>query len=98
MKFQIAASNSQYGPFNFVGPDGTADTFFTTSGASLSQFDGMRYLKYKAFLSTNNVAVTPSLSSVQRVFQRHLVRLGDDASRSTRRPARSAAPRASPQH
>jgi hypothetical protein len=68
LKFQIAASNSQYGPFNFVGPDGTANTFFTTSGASLSQFDGMRYLKYKALLSTNSVSVTPSLSSVSVCF------------------------------
>ena len=68
MKFQIAASNSQYGPFNFVGPDGTANTFFTTSGASLSQFDGMRYVKYKAFLSTNSSSVTPSLSSVSVCF------------------------------
>jgi hypothetical protein len=68
VKFQIAASNSQYGPFNFVGPDGTASTFFTTSGASLSQFDGMRYLKYEAFLSTNSSSVTPSLSSVSVCF------------------------------
>ena len=68
VKFQIAASNSQYGPFNFVGPDGTANTFFTTSGASLSQFNGMRYVKYKAFLSTNSSSVTPSLSSVSVCF------------------------------
>src|SRR5438874_8094511 len=68
VKFQIAASNSQYGPFNFVGPDGTANTFFTTSGASLSQFDAMRYVKYKAFLSTNSGSVTPSLSSVSVCF------------------------------
>jgi hypothetical protein len=70
VKFQLAGSNSQYGPFNFVGPDGTASTFFTTSGASLSpQFDGFRYLKYKAFLSTTNSSVTPTLSSVQVCFQ-----------------------------
>ena len=68
VKFQIAASNSRYGPFNFVGPDGTANTYFTTSGASLSQFNGMRYVKYKAFLSTNSSSVTPSLSSVSVCF------------------------------
>ncbi|HEU5108002.1 MAG TPA: carboxypeptidase-like regulatory domain-containing protein, partial [Micromonosporaceae bacterium] len=39
LSFQVAASNSSTGPFNFVGPDGTAGTFFTTSGASLSQFN-----------------------------------------------------------
>src|SRR5205085_1331924 len=42
VKFQAAASNSSSGPFNFVGPGGTASTFFTTTGASLSQFTGLR--------------------------------------------------------
>ncbi len=69
VKFQVAGSNSQYGPFAFVGPDGTANTFFTTSGASLSQFNGMRYLKYEAFLATSSGAVTPTLSSVSVCFQ-----------------------------
>jgi hypothetical protein len=41
----VAASNTPPGPFTFVGPDGTAGTFFTTSGADLSQFDGFRYLE-----------------------------------------------------
>ena len=68
VKFQVAGSNSQYGPFNFVGPDGTAATFFTTSGASLSQFNGSRYLKYEAFLATTNSSVTPSLSMVEVCF------------------------------
>ena len=68
VKFQIAASNSQYGPFNFVGPDGTASTFFA-NGASLSQFNGFRYLRYKAYLSTTNPAVTPTLSSVTICFE-----------------------------
>lgn len=64
VSFQVAASNSASGPFNFVGPDTTAGTFFTTSGASLSQFDGFRYLKYKAYLSTTNSTVTPTLNDV----------------------------------
>src|SRR5437773_312583 len=58
VKFQAAGSNSAAGPFTFVGPDGTAATFFTTSGASLSQFNGKRYLQYKAFLSTTDTNVT----------------------------------------
>jgi len=64
VKFQVAASNSPIGPFNFVGPNGTAATFFTTSGASLSQFNGLRYLKYKAFLGTTDSNVTPTLNDV----------------------------------
>ncbi len=63
MTFQVAASNSPYGPFAFVGPDGTAGTFFT-SGASLSQFDGKRYLKYQAVLTSSSGAVTPTLNDV----------------------------------
>jgi len=64
LQFQVAASNSANGPFTFVGPDGTAATFFTTSGASLGQFYGFRYLKYKAYLSTSDTAQTPVLNDV----------------------------------
>jgi uncharacterized repeat protein (TIGR01451 family) len=62
LSFQAAGSNSKFGPFNFVGPDGTAATFYTTSGSSLSQFSGKRYLQYRAFLATTNNAVTPVLN------------------------------------
>jgi hypothetical protein len=64
VQFQAAGSNSAAGPFTFVGPDGTAATFFTTSGASLSQFNGKRYLQYKALLSTTDTAVTPTLNDI----------------------------------
>jgi hypothetical protein len=64
VKFQAAASPSAIGPFNFVGPDGTASTFFTTSGASLSQFNANRYLKYRAFLATTDTTTTPTLGDV----------------------------------
>lgn len=64
VKFQVAASNNAFGPFNFVGPDGTAATFFTTINSSLFQFGSLRYLKYKAYLSTTNTAVTPTLNDV----------------------------------
>ena len=64
LRFQVAASSSASGPFSFVGPDGTSGTFFTTSGASLSQFNGKRYLQYKALLSTTVNTVTPVLNDV----------------------------------
>ena len=64
VSFQVAASNTVNGPFNFVGPDGTASTFFTSSGASLSQFDGNRYLQYKAYLTTTDPTMTPTLNDV----------------------------------
>ncbi|HEX3124725.1 MAG TPA: carboxypeptidase regulatory-like domain-containing protein, partial [Rhodanobacteraceae bacterium] len=62
LQFQAAGSNSNFGPFNFVGPDGTAATFYSTSGSSLSQFNGNRYLQYRAFLSTTDGTVTPTLN------------------------------------
>ncbi len=68
LQFQVAASNSPSGPFNFVGPDGTAATFFTTSGASLSQFTGFRYLEYRAYFTTTNNTVTPTLNDVTVCF------------------------------
>jgi Carboxypeptidase regulatory-like domain len=64
LKFQVAASNNVNGPFNFVGTDGTAATFFTVSGSSLSQFNGLRYLKYKAFFATTDTAASPTLNDV----------------------------------
>jgi hypothetical protein len=64
LQFQAAASANAAGPFTFVGPDGTAGTFFTTTGASLAQFNGKRYLKYKAYLSTTNNLASPTLNDV----------------------------------
>jgi hypothetical protein len=64
VRFQVAGSNSDSGPFSFVGPDGTAATFFTTSGASLAQFYGLRYLQYKAYLDTTDNTTTPTLNDV----------------------------------
>jgi hypothetical protein len=66
IQFQIAASNNAVGPFNFVGPDGTAGTFFS-NGGSLAQFTGNRYLKYQASLSTSGAA-TPTLRDVTVCF------------------------------
>lgn len=67
VKLQAAASNTNTGPFNFVGPDGTANTYFT-SGASLAQFNGNRYLKYRASLATSDASTTPALNDVMVCF------------------------------
>lgn len=67
IQFQAAASNNAAGPFNFVGPDGTAATFFA-NGGSLAQFNGNRYLKYQALFTTNSGASTPTLHDVTICF------------------------------
>ena len=69
IQFQIAGSNNANGPFNFVGPDGTAGTFFTTSPVQLQQqFYNFRYLEYKAYLASTDPNVTPTLNDVTLCF------------------------------
>ena len=67
LQFQVAASNLAAGPFSFVGPDGTAATFFAT-GDSLAQFDGNRYLEYKALLGTSDTTQTSTIQDVTTCF------------------------------
>jgi hypothetical protein len=64
IKFQAAGSESAAGPFNFVGPDGTPASFFTSSDFSLTQFDGYRHLRYAALLETSDPSQTPVLHDV----------------------------------
>ena len=52
IQFQVAASNNAAGVFNFVGPDDTANTFFTNN-SSLAQFNGFRFLRYKSPVDRN---------------------------------------------
>ena len=67
IQFQAAASNNPAGVFSYVGPDGTAGSFFS-SGDSLSQFNGFRYVRYRAYLSTSDSTVTPALNDVSVCF------------------------------
>jgi len=69
--FQAAGSNAATGPFNFVGPDGTAATFFA-SGDSLARFKGFRFLKYRATLSTPDRTITPAINDVTACFDNPL--------------------------
>ena len=68
VQFQAAGSNSPSGPFNFVGPDGTANTFFNTSGASPSQFNGFRYLQCKRFPKHDRYKQRSVLSGVTACY------------------------------
>ncbi len=67
VQFQAAASSDPAGPFIFVGPDGTSATFFT-SGGSLAQFNGSRYLQYQASFTTSDTTATPTLHDVTVCF------------------------------
>lgn len=69
IKFQIATNNNN-STWNFVGPDGTSSTYYTTSTGQdiFSGHDGNRYVKYKAYLSTTNSSLTPTLSDVSITY------------------------------
>lgn len=74
-KFQLATNEvlqDQSGnpmPWNFVGPNGTAGTYYDTPGRAIAALhDGDRYLKYKVFLSTAKNTKTPNISDVRFSF------------------------------
>lgn len=65
IKFQIA-SNNDNSTWNFIGPDGTDNSYYTTNNASVhNSHNGHRYLRYKVYLSTQNEYYTPTLSHVR---------------------------------
>ena len=68
LSFQVAASDADNGPFNFVGPDGTGATFFDASGVALSAFNGKRYLQYRAYLGSSVGTATPTLADATVCF------------------------------
>ena len=68
LQFQVAANNDN-STWNYVGPDGTAATYFTTPGQDMgSALDNKRYVRYKAFLSSTDNKKTPVLTSVNLNF------------------------------
>ena len=67
LKFQLAANNDN-STWNYVGPDGTSNSFYSSSGTISSLLNNNRYFRYKIFLSTTNQNYTPSLQEVKFYF------------------------------
>jgi prepilin-type N-terminal cleavage/methylation domain-containing protein len=63
IKFQIAANNDNE-TWNFIGPDGTNQTYYTTPGTTITNANNNRYIRYRVFLSTFDNTKTPVLTSV----------------------------------
>jgi len=74
IKFQVAIAEDIGGScdganYSFIGPDGTDQTFFTSSTASIPLLSSGDYrnpgrcFEYKAFLTTNDSTQTPELDS-----------------------------------
>jgi len=68
IKFQVATNNDKTA-WNFLGPDGTANTFYTLANQNINPFhNGDRYFRYKTFLQTASTTWTPSISDVSFTF------------------------------
>lgn len=65
-KFQLAANNDN-ATWNFVGPNGTAGTYYTAS-STISGLDNNRYIRYEVFLSTEDTDTSPSVDDVTIEF------------------------------
>lgn len=59
VKFQVAGSNNAGGPWNYLGPDGTSNTYYQPAGPDIhTKLDkevhsDTRYMRYKVILESN---------------------------------------------
>lgn len=68
VKFQIASNNDQ-ATWNFLGPDGTVNTFYNINGQAINNIHtGNRYFRYKVFLKTDDSLFTPQINDVDIEF------------------------------
>lgn len=76
VQFQLAANNDNI-TWNFVGPGGDPNLFFTSANTLLdSSFSEKRYIRYKVFLKTQNSTVSPRITDVSIGFSGPCVPLG----------------------
>ncbi|HQF40962.1 MAG TPA: prepilin-type N-terminal cleavage/methylation domain-containing protein [Candidatus Paceibacterota bacterium] len=65
VRFQLATSDLPEGPWEFVGPDGTAGSYYTSSETNVNSIHtNERYIRYKLLLSTEDESVTPRISDM----------------------------------
>ncbi len=71
VQMQIATSDTNNGTttWNYVGPDGTAGTYFMvgTNDINAAQ-SGKQYFRYKVFLSSNSSSYTPNVADISVTF------------------------------
>ena len=65
-------------PWNYIGPDGTSSTYYTSPDQTLSSsHDGSQFIRYKVFLETENTAFTPNISDISFTFSSDCVPTGE---------------------
>ncbi len=76
LQIQIAG-NSDNATWNWVGPDGTPGTFFSTPGQLIPEsLRGSRYLRYRVVMDTADVNQSPQLDDISLEFSSDCVPLG----------------------
>ncbi len=70
VRFQIATGNAEVpATWNFLGPDGTAQSYYTTSDSNINPVhNNDQYLRYKIFLQTASSTFTPNIADVSFTF------------------------------
>lgn len=70
LRMQIATSPSSTGQiWNFVGPDGTESTYFTTNEIGISAVhNDEQYMRYRVYMDTIDPKYTPLLSDLTLVY------------------------------
>jgi hypothetical protein len=66
LKIQFATNSSSTDPvWNYFGPDGTGNTYYTVPGGSINSVgNDKQYARYKVFMTTDSTTSTPKLSSI----------------------------------
>jgi hypothetical protein len=68
VRFQIATNNDN-ATWNFIGPDGTAGSYYTIANTNINAANnGNRYLRYKLYLQTANANYTPTISDLSVTY------------------------------
>ncbi|MDE2037631.1 MAG: carboxypeptidase regulatory-like domain-containing protein [Patescibacteria group bacterium] len=69
--FQVASapSSSPNGPWSFLGPDGTPNSYYSAPGIAISSAnDTGEYVRYMAYLKTDTATVTPDVTDVSFTY------------------------------
>src|SRR5690606_33231875 len=68
VRFQLASNNDQV-TWSFIGPDGTAGSFYDVYNTNIhSSHNNTQYFRYKVFLDTASSTYTPTISDVALTF------------------------------
>ena len=64
LQFQVRTGVADPPTGDFLGPDGTPSTYYATAGGESLNVADNQYFQYKSYFDTDNVNITPGLSSV----------------------------------